>query len=74
MKEITVTYEAFIFENGNKEYGEAAFTMLIDAELADRLTAGKKCGIAYNIIERVLENVEILRCRHFVPGSIKDLR
>lgn len=74
MKEITVTYEAFTLEAGNKEYGEAAFTMLIDAELADRLAAGKKCGIAYNIIEDVLTGVEILRSRHFVPGSIKDIR
>ena len=74
MKEITVTYEAFILSNGEKEYGEAAFTMLIDAELAERLADGHKCGIAYNVIEDILVGVEMLRSRHFVRGSIKDIR
>lgn len=74
MKEITVTYEAFTLEAGTKEYGEAAFTMLIDAELADRFAAGSKCGIGYQLIEHILQNVEMLRNRHFVPGSIKDIR
>lgn len=74
MKNITVTYDAFTFNNGEKEYGEAAFTMLISAELAERLADGKKCGVAYNVIERILENVETLRYRYFVSGSIKDIR
>lgn len=74
MKEIWVTYKAFTYEAGIKEYGEAGFSMVIDEELATRFAAGSKCGIGLRIIERILDNVEMLRNRHYVKGSIKDIR
>lgn len=74
MKEITVTYEAFTLDHGAKEYGEAAFTMLIDADLAERFASGSRCGIGLQLIEKILSNVEMLRNRHYVPDSIKDIR
>lgn len=43
MKELTVAYDVFVFaDDGAKEYGEAAFKMLIDAELAERLGKTEK--------------------------------
>ena len=74
MKNITVTYEALVLNNGEKEFGEAAFTMLIDADLAEKLADGRKYESCCNAIEKILTNVEFLRGRYFVAGSIKDIR
>lgn len=74
MKNIEVTYEALICENGIREQGEAAFVLPASDELAAEYLAGKADRGAVNLVETALEVIEILRGRIYVRGSIKDIR
>lgn len=74
MKNIEVTYEALICENGICEQGEAAFILPMTDELAAEYLAGKADRGAVNLVETALEVVEILRGRYYVRDSIKAYR
>ena len=71
MKNIEVTYEALICENGIREQGEAAFVLPASDELAAEYLAGKADRGAVNLVETALEAVEVMRGRVYVRGSIK---
>lgn len=74
MKNIEVTYDALICENGNYEQGEAAFVLPMEDTLAAEYLTGKADRGAVNLVETVLEAVEVMRGRFYVRGSIKDYR
>lgn len=75
MKNIVVTYDALICENGIREQGEAAFILPMTDELAAEYLAGRATDRgAVNLVETALEVVEILRGRYYVRGSIKTYR
>lgn len=70
MKNIEVTYDALICENGTYEQGEAAFILPMTEYLAGRATDRG----AVNLVETALEAVEVMRGRVYVRGSIKAYR
>ncbi len=74
MKNIEITYEALICENGIREQGEAAFVLPMSDELAAEYLEGKADRGAVSLVENALEVIEILRGRVYVCGSIKDIR
>lgn len=74
MKNIEITYEALICENGIREQGEAAFVLPMSDELAAEYLEGKADHGAVSLVENALEVIEILRGRVYVCGSIKDIR
>ena len=74
MKNIEVTYDALICENGIREQGEAAFVLPMEDALAAEYLAGKADRGAVNLVETALEAVEVMRGRVYVRGSIKDYR
>lgn len=74
MKNIEVTYEALICENGIREQGEAAFVLPMSDELAAEYLEGKADRGAVSLVENALEVIEILRGRVYACGSIKDIR
>lgn len=74
MKNIEITYEALICENGIREQGEAAFVLPMSDELAAEYLEGKADRGAVSLVENALEVIEILRGRVYVRGSIKDIR
>jgi hypothetical protein len=74
MKNIEITYEALICENGIREQGEAAFVLPMSDELAAEYLEGKADRGAVSLVENALEVIEILRGRVYVHGSIKDIR
>ena len=72
MKNIEVTYDALICENGTYEQGEAAFILPMTDELAAEYLAGRATDRgAVNLVETALEAVEVMRGRVYVRGSIK---
>ena len=75
MKNIEVTYDALICENGTYEQGEAAFILPMTDELAAEYLAGRATDRgAVNLVETALEAVEVMRGRVYVRGSIKAYR
>lgn len=74
MKNIEITYEALICENGIREQGEAAFVLPMSDELAAEYLEGKADRGAVSLVENALEVIEILRGRVYARGSIKDIR
>lgn len=74
MKNIEVTYDALICENGIREQGEAAFILPMEDALAAEYLAGKADRGAVNLVETALEAVEVMRGRVYVRGSIKAYR
>lgn len=71
MKNIEVTYDALICENGTYEQGEAAFILPMTDELAAEYLAGRATDRgAVNLVETALEAVEVMRGRVYVRGSI----
>lgn len=74
MKNIEVTYEALICENGIREQGEAAFVLPVSDELAAEYLEGKAYRGAVGLVENALYWVEMLRGRKYIWGSIKDIR
>ena len=74
MKNIEITYEALICENGIREQGEAAFVLPMSDELAAEYLEGKADRGAVSLVENALEAIEILRGRVYARGSIKDIR
>ena len=75
MKNIEVTYDTLICENGTYEQGEAAFILPMTDELAAEYLAGRAAiRGAVNLVENALEAVEAMRGRVYVRGSIKDIR
>ena len=72
MKNIEVTYDTLICENGTYEQGEAAFILPMTDELAAEYLAGRATDRgAVNLVETALEAVEVMRGRVYVRGSIK---
>lgn len=75
MKNIEVTYDALICENGTYEQGEAAFILPMTDELAAEYLAGRATDRgAVNLVETALEAVEVsprqlYRQRHHPGGS-----
>lgn len=62
MKNIEVTYDALICENGTYEQGEAAFILPMTDELAAEYLAGRATDRgAVNLVETALEAVEVMR-------------
>lgn len=62
MKNIEVTYDALICENGTYEQGEAAFILPMTDELAAEYLAGRATDRgAVNLVETALEAVEVTR-------------
>lgn len=60
MKNIEVTYDALICENGTYEQGEAAFILPMTDELAAEYLAGRATDRgAVNLVETALEAVEL---------------
>lgn len=60
MKNIEVTYDALICENGTYEQGEAAFILPMTDELAAEYLAGRATDRgAVNLVETALEAVEV---------------
>jgi hypothetical protein len=74
MKTLIVTYESMVLENGEKHYGEACMDIPMVDDIAERLMETGESGIAVVRIETILRNVESLRGRHYIKGSIKDYR
>lgn len=61
MKNIEVTYDALICENGTYEQGEAAFILPMTDELAAEYMAGRATDRgAVNLVETALEAVEVI--------------
>lgn len=61
MKNIEVTYDALICENGTYEQGEAAFILPMTDELAAEYLAGRATDRgAVNLVETALEAVEVI--------------
>lgn len=61
MKNIEVTYDALICENGTYEQGEAAFILPMTDELAAEYLAGRATDRgAVNLVETALEAVEVM--------------
>lgn len=72
MKKLNITYDTMEIENGEKIVGETCYTVEIGGdEVADRLLATGRSGIAVNIIEKLLHSREQLLGRIYIPGSIK---
>ena len=69
MKNIEVTYDALICENGTYEQGEAAFILPMTDELAAEYLAG--CATdrgAVNLVETALEAVEVMENYRALKG------
>lgn len=65
MKNIEVTYDALICENGTYEQGEAAFILPMTDELAAEYLAGRATDRgAVNLVETALEAVEVNQKAH----------
>lgn len=72
MKKLNITYDAMEIEKGEKIVGETCYTVEIGSdEVADRLMATGRSGIAVNIIEKLLHSREQLLGRIYIPDSIK---
>lgn len=72
MKNIEVTYDALICENGTYEQGEAAFILPMTDELAAEYLAGRATDRgAVNLVETALEAVEVMLCSR---SSCQNLR
>lgn len=66
MKNIEVTYDALICENGTYEQGEAAFILPMTDELAAEYLAGRATDRgAVNLVETALEAVEVMSMRNY---------
>lgn len=74
MKTVNVTYDCYTVHEGIPVAGETCMNIEMMDDLADRLVDRGTSGIAGNIIERILENAETLKGRHYVRGSIKNYR
>ena len=72
MKTVNVTYDCYAIHEGIPVAGETD-VLVIGGGLAGLVDRGTS-GIAGNIIERILENAETLKGRHYVRGSIKNYR
>ena len=72
MKNIEVTYDALICENGTYEQGEAAFILPMTDELAAEYLAGRATDRgAVNLVETALEAVEVMRGRVYCAAVSK---
>lgn len=73
MKNIEVTYDALICENGTYEQGEAAFILPMTDELAAEYLAGRATDRgAVNLVETALEAVEVMRGRVSLTENSKS--
>lgn len=71
MKNIEVTYDALICENGTYEQGEAAFILPMTDELAAEYLAGRATDRgAVNLVETALEAVEVKVAAWFAGISV----
>lgn len=72
MKKLSITYDTFEIENGERVEGETCYTVEIgDDKVAANLLDHGTSGVVVNIIEKMLTAREILLGRHYLPGSIK---
>lgn len=74
MKTITITYNVFEMENGEKVTGETCMNITIMKDVADRLIKTGKSGVAIAEIEKAIAPLERLKGRTYIKGSIKDIR
>ena len=74
MKTITITYNIFEMENGEKVTGETCMNITIMKDVADRLIKTGKSGVAIAEIEKAIAPLERLKGRTYIKGSIKDIR
>jgi hypothetical protein len=72
MTTINVTYEVQVMEHGKKVNGEACSEILVADDVATRLMYVS--GYDQTMLEEALHAIERLRCRKYIPGSIKDIR
>lgn len=73
MKTITITYNVFEMENGEKVTGETCMNITIMEDVADRLIKTGKSGVAIAEIEKAIAPLERLKGRTYIKGSIKDI-
>lgn len=70
MKAIEITYDV----RRGSIVGETSTVITVMGYVADNLIATGKSGLALNRIEEALRNLEMLKGRMYIPGSIKDFR
>lgn len=71
MKNIVVTYDAMVIEDGEKITGETCMIVSVSDKIAKNLVVHGQSGVAEREIEKALEPLERLKGRTYIRGSIK---
>lgn len=71
MKNITVTYDTMVIEDGEKITGETCMIISVMDNTAKNLVVHGQSGVAEREIEKALASLERLKGRTYIPGSIK---
>ena len=74
MKEILITYDTIVMEEGHPFNGETCINLSVDNGIAYNLVKFGQKGVAMHELEEAIELLERLKGRTYIRGSIKDIR
>lgn len=74
MKEIVITYDTKVMEEGESFIGETCIVLSVLNGIAYNLVNYGQSGVAMQEIEKAIVLLERLKGRTYIRGSIKDIR